>query len=81
MTNKMSNQKKEYKQNKEYVETPWNIINSYFNGKHLKQLVRHQIESYNNFVTCQIQKTIDMFNSVRIVCQNKIILNQLININ
>ena len=39
-----------------YVEEPWDIINSYFDGKHLKQLVRHQIESYNNFVTYQIPK-------------------------
>ena len=37
-----------------YVEEPWDIINSYFDGKHLKQLVRHQVESYNNFVTYQI---------------------------
>ena len=26
-----------------YVEHPWSIIESYFRGKHLKQLVRHQI--------------------------------------
>ena len=29
-----------------YLETPWNIIESYFEGKHLKQMVRHQLESY-----------------------------------
>jgi len=28
--------------------------------------VRHQLESYNNFVNFQIQKTIDMFNPVQI---------------
>ena len=49
-----------------YVEEPWNIINSYFHGKHLKQLVRHQLESYNDFVSFQIQKTICMFNPVHI---------------
>jgi len=49
-----------------YVEEPWDIINSYFDGKHLKQLVRHQIESYNNFVTYQIPKTISMFNPVNV---------------
>ena len=37
----------------EYIEEPWDIIGSYFKGKHLKQLVRHQIESSNVFV-CQI---------------------------
>ena len=34
--------------------------------KHLKRLVRHQIESYNDFVNNQIKKTINMFNSVSI---------------
>ena len=47
-----------------YVEQPWSVIEAYFRGKHLQQLVRHQIESYNNFVTYQIQKTIVMFNPV-----------------
>ena len=47
-------------------EAPWSIINSYFDGKHLKQLVRHQIESYNDFISVQIQKTIEMFNPVHI---------------
>ena len=28
----------------------WGIIGSYFDKQHLKQLVRHQIESYNRFV-------------------------------
>ena len=48
----------------EYTETPWSIIQSYFEGKHLQRLVRHQIESYNDFVNYQIRKTIDMFNDV-----------------
>jgi len=44
----------------------WKIIESYFKDKHLKQLVRHQIESYNDFVNFQIEKTISMFNPVNI---------------
>ena len=40
----------------EYTETPWTIISSYFKDQHLKQLVRHQIESYNIFVNYQIKK-------------------------
>ena len=40
------------------VEMSWNIIESYFKGHHLERLVRHQIESYNNFVSYQITKTI-----------------------
>ena len=49
-----------------YIEEPWEVIGSYFDGKHLDQLVRHQIESYNDFVTYQIPKTISMFNPVHI---------------
>jgi DNA-directed RNA polymerase II subunit RPB2 len=47
-----------------YIEEPWTVIESYFHGKHLRQLVRHHVESYNNFVTFQIPKTISMFNPV-----------------
>lgn len=49
-----------------YCEEPWALIESYFKGKHLQQLVKHQVESYNDFVNYQIQKTIDMFNPVNI---------------
>lgn len=50
-----------------YIEEPWTIIGSYFDGKHLEQLVRHQIESYNDMVNIQLKRTVDMFNPVRIV--------------
>jgi len=50
----------------EYCEEPWTLIESYFKGKHLQQLVKHQVESYNDFVNYQIQKTISMFNPVHI---------------
>ena len=53
----------------QYIETPWNIIESYFRGQHLERLVRHQLESYNNFVGYQISKTIEMFNPVHIVSE------------
>ena len=43
-------------------EIPWVLIESYFKHKHLKQLVKHQLESYNYFVNNQIQQTIEMFN-------------------
>jgi len=42
----------------QYIETPWNIIESYFIGQHLDRFVRHQLESFNNFVGYQITKTI-----------------------
>ena len=52
-----------------YIETPWTIIGAYFRNQHLKRLVRHQIESYNDFVNNQIQRTIDMFNPVIIASE------------
>jgi DNA-directed RNA polymerase II subunit RPB2 len=53
----------------EYDEAPWKIIGSYFEGQHLKRLVRHQIESYNDFVNNQLEKTIQMFNPVVIASE------------
>jgi len=53
-----------------YVETPWAIIGAYFKNQHLKRLVRHQIESYNDFVNNQIQKTIEMFNPVSVASEH-----------
>jgi DNA-directed RNA polymerase II subunit RPB2 len=52
-----------------YIETPWSIIGAYFNKQNLKRLVRHQIESYNDFVSNQIQRTIEMFNPVVIASE------------
>ena len=56
-------------ENDQYIETPWTLIGSYFEGQHLERLVRHQLESYNNFVGYQITKTIEMFNPVRIASE------------
>ena len=55
--------------NDQYIEIPWTIIETYFKGQHLDRLIRHQLESYNNFVSYQIQKTIEMFNPVRIASE------------
>ena len=54
----------------DYIEEPYNIIESYFRGQYLERLVRHQIESYNHFVNYQIQRTIQMFNPVVIHSEN-----------
>jgi DNA-directed RNA polymerase beta subunit len=56
--------------NNQYIEAPWNVIDAYFRDQHLERLVRHQLESYNNFVGYQIIKTIDMFNPVHIKSEN-----------
>ena len=49
-----------------YDDVTWKIIESYFEGQHLKQLVKHQLESFNHFTSCEIQNTINMFNPVHI---------------
>ena len=56
-----------------YLEEPFAIIESYFAGQHLDRLVRHQIESYDNFINHQVQKTIEMFNPVRVVSEHDLI--------
>ena len=43
-------------------EDTWKVIESYFKTKHLHQLVKHQVESYNDFIQNQMKKTIEMFN-------------------
>ena len=53
-----------------YIEPPWTIIESYFKNQHLTRLVRHQLESYNNFINFQIRRTIDMFNPLRVVSEH-----------
>ena len=55
--------------NEPYIETPWTILESYFSGQQLERFVRHQLESYNNFVGYQITKTIEMFNPVHIASE------------
>ena len=54
-------------------EIPWILIESYFKHKHLKQLVKHQLESYNYFVNNQIQQTIEMFNPLVIASEHDFI--------
>ena len=61
-------QKKDHKLN--VGEFSWTIINSYFDNKHLKQLVKHQIESYNYFINSQLQDTINMFNPLVITSEH-----------
>lgn len=57
---------------KNFSELAWSIINLYFKEDYLKQLVRHQIESYNYFMNYQIQETINMFNPMVIDFEEKL---------
>lgn len=67
IANKMNSTEETFDiQNDPFIETPWKIIGSYFKNQHLECLVRHQIESYNNFIGYQILKTIEMFNPINI---------------
>ena len=50
-----------------YNEAAWTIIESYFAGAQLQQAVRHQIESYNNFVHSKSPK--------RLLCSTQYTLN------
>jgi DNA-directed RNA polymerase II subunit RPB2 len=54
----------------DYIEEPYTIIESYFIGQHLDRLVRHQLESYNNFITYQLPRTIKQFNPIAIHSEN-----------
>ena len=60
----------------EYIEEPFQILESYFHGKYLERLVRHQIESYNHFINYQIQRTIEMFNPFVVRSENDYVEQQ-----
>lgn len=53
-----------------YIDEPFEIIESYFGSQYLERLVRHQIESYNHFIQYQLQRTINMFNNLKIHSEN-----------
>ena len=54
----------------DYTHDPFDILSSYFEGKPLERLARHQLESYNHFVNFQMQRTIEMFNPITIKSDN-----------
>ena len=62
--------RKEKIQSWDSVETPWDLIGSYFKGGYLQKMVKHQIETFDNFTNIQIEKTIEMFNPVIINSEN-----------
>ena len=53
-----------------YIEEPHIIIDSCFRGRHLRRLVEHQVESYNDFIQYQVPRTISMFNPVHICSEH-----------
>jgi DNA-directed RNA polymerase beta subunit len=59
----------------QYIEEPFKIIESYFDGNHSSCLVRHQLESYNDCINRQIPQTIQMFNPVWVRSDKDILPN------
>jgi len=49
------------------TEQSFKIIEKYIGNQDRDKLVQHQIESYNHFTNYQMERTIQMFNPVRIV--------------
>ena len=47
----------------------WEILSSYYDASYLERLVKHQLESYNNFVNIQIYRTIDMFSNIKVASE------------
>lgn len=45
----------------------YEIMRTYYKGRESERLVRHQIESFDHFMNHQMQATIDMYNSRRVV--------------
>ena len=44
----------------------WKLVELYFKDRHLERCIRHQVESYNDFINNRITDTIEMFNPVTI---------------
>jgi DNA-directed RNA polymerase II subunit RPB2 len=65
MLKRMSTFENDY-HDKDYA---WDILSSYFQQDYLQKLVRHQIETYDNFINIQLTKTIEMFNPIFIASE------------
>jgi DNA-directed RNA polymerase beta subunit len=50
----------------DFEEISWKIINSYFSINKGYQLVKHQIDPFNNFILRMLKQIIDGFNSIEI---------------
>ena len=49
-----------------YNKDTWDVIRLYFNQNNKRQLVKHQIDSYNYFINTQIKEIVQQFNPVKI---------------
>jgi DNA-directed RNA polymerase II subunit RPB2 len=49
---------------------PWKVIETYTRGDHLARLVAHQVDAYNDLITRQIPRTVEMFNPIIVHSDN-----------
>ena len=47
-----------------YVRDTWSVIDSYFAQNDHKQIMKHQLESFQQFMDCQLWQTVKQFNPV-----------------
>ena len=52
--------------NDEFEKYTWDVIKAYFEESDNKCLVKHQLDSYNDFILNKIEQTIDGFNNLQI---------------
>jgi len=50
----------------EFEKYTWDVIQSYFDESHSKCLIKHQVESYNDFVLNKLEQIIEGFNDLQI---------------
>ena len=50
----------------DYNDASWKIINSYFSINKGYQLIKHQIDTFNDFILRKLDQIIDGFNSIEI---------------
>uniref|UniRef100_A0A6C0HTD3 DNA-directed RNA polymerase n=1 Tax=viral metagenome TaxID=1070528 RepID=A0A6C0HTD3_9ZZZZ len=50
-------------------QNAWDLLSSYYDDEYLSKLVKHQLESYNNFVNIQIYRTIEMFSNIKVASE------------
>ena len=62
----MSNTSKIDLNDSEFEKLTWNIISSYFEQGNGLQLIKHVIDSYNDFVSVKIEQILEGFNPIKI---------------
>jgi DNA-directed RNA polymerase II subunit RPB2 len=64
-----SNEDEEQFADHEFKEATWTVIEKYFRHQHDSQLIKHQIDTYNDFVLRKLEQVIEGFNTIEILHQ------------